>query len=125
MKDESKKGIFDVLSPEQMLEILELGPEAFFTSLREEIAAGIRHQRNITALKKEAENDAAQAETEQPLVIDATGQLIRSKDAPKKRKMSAAARKRIGDAQRKRWREKKAEESAIPKQVWRDRKKKS
>ena len=51
--------------------------------------------------------DARIAEIRQMLGVDRTGPGTAAEPQKRKRKMSAAARKRIGDAQRKRWAESK------------------
>jgi hypothetical protein len=60
--------------------------------------------------------DARIAEIRQMLAVGRTGPGIAAEPQKRKRKMSAAARKRIGDAQRKRWAEskKQAESPSAP-----------
>jgi hypothetical protein len=54
------------------------------------------------------DSEIAQLTRARALLSGAGAKKVAAPSAPKKRKMSAAARKRIGDAQRKRWAKQKA-----------------
>jgi hypothetical protein len=62
----------------------------------------------IDTILAEIDSELAQLKQARALLSGHAAKKATTPAAPKKRKMSAAARKRIGDAQRKRWAKQKA-----------------
>ncbi|GEM_PF-5735665 len=96
-----EKSIFETLSPEQMIEIVEMGPDTFFQALKEELKAGVRE------LKKSREPGRSWQNPKKggrPLPINESGEIIRTNDAPpKKRQISPEGRARQIAATKKYW----------------------